>query len=112
VGGSGSGGDGDGGSGEGDDDYLRRAYRECAEMVRKCGGAGAGDGDGDASGSRARAAARGGGGCVGRIALQPPVGANRLARFLRALRGLLRGSRACAVVVFPVVGLYSCRMHC
>jgi hypothetical protein len=44
---------------------------------------------------------------VGRIALQPPATATPadMARFLRALRGLLRGSTACAVVVYPVGAL-------
>ena len=42
--------------GEGNDDYLHRAYRECAEMVRRCGGSNddgdGGNGNGGSSGGR------------------------------------------------------------
>ena len=73
---------------------LRRAYGACVELIRRCPGT-----EGPVAGT------------VGRLALQPPTGvhpedtATALVRFLRALRGALRGTRACAMVVFPVATL-------
>lgn len=79
----------------GDDDPCAVAFRECDAMARRCGDA-----------DRAPLDAP-----VGRIALQPTLGfdpvtsASTLARFLRALRGRLRGTRACAMVAVPLASM-------
>ena len=79
----------------GDDDPCAVAFRECDAMARRCGDA-----------HRAPPDAP-----VGRIALQPTLGfdpvtsASALARFLRALRGRLRGTRACAMVAVPLASM-------
>ena len=95
-----------------DDDGLRAAFAECVRLVERC----------DAS---CEAAADEDDAPVGRIVLQFPdfvdddASAARLARFLRGLRGVLRGGggggatrathpkwkRVCAVVTYPMASL-------
>ena len=98
-----------------DDDGLRAAFAECVRLVERC----------DAS---SEAAADEDDAPVGRIVLQFPdfvdddASAARLARFLRGLRGVLRGGgggggvtramhpkwkRVCAVVTYPMASLSS-----
>ena len=97
-----------------DDDGLRAAFAECVRLVERCDASSEAAADDDAA-------------PVGRIVLQFPdfvdddASAARLARFLRGLRGVLRGGggggggvtramhpkwkRVCAVVTYPMASL-------
>ena len=98
-----------------DDDGLRAAFAECVRLVERCDASSEAAADDDAA-------------PVGRIVLQFPdfvdddASAARLARFLRGLRGVLRGGgggggvtramhpkwkRVCAVVTYPMASLSS-----